>query len=105
MPYKHFWAGVGVVLGPFKGGSATKTKRKRPQKQLWRGYHVALADGNTNPEWETGHSAPKSRQMAPGRGKIKRSAPKSRKKAPEGGKTCRSAPKTRQMAPRCLAYI
>ena len=65
MPYKHFWAGVGVALGPFKVCSATNKTKNVPHKPLWRGYHVALTDGNTNPEWETGHSAPKNRKTAP----------------------------------------
>ena len=58
MPYKHFWAGVGVALWPFKGGSATNPKPKRPHKPLWRGYPVALTD-------EIQKVAPKNLKMAP----------------------------------------
>ena len=44
MPYKHFWAGVDVVLGPFKGGGATNKTKNVPHKPLWRGYYVELTD-------------------------------------------------------------
>ena len=65
MPYKHFWAGVGVALWPFKGGSATNPKPKRPHKPLWRGYLVALTDENINSGWKAIQSAPKSPILPP----------------------------------------
>ena len=66
MPHKHFWAGVGVALGPFKGGSATNKTKNVPHKPLCRGCPVALLCENTQREEKTAAIRAKNAQNGAG---------------------------------------